>query len=81
MDIRRRIKGKNGIGSNQNVFNSERASQFTIKDFTEMLEAAGVGISMDGRDRVYDNIFIERLWCTVKYEGVYLHDYQCLSGK
>jgi len=63
-----------------NIFNSDQASQFTSRDFTEMLEAAGVGISMDGRGRVYDNIFIERLCGTVKYEEVYLHDYH-LSRK
>jgi putative transposase len=57
-----------------NIFNSGQASQFTSRDFTEMLETAGIGISMDGRGRVYDNIFIERLWRTVKYEEVYLHN-------
>jgi len=57
-----------------NIFNSDQASQFTSRDFTEMLETAGVGISMDGRGRVYDNIFIEWLWRTVKYEEVYLHN-------
>jgi putative transposase len=49
--------------------------QFTSQVFTGRLEAAGVRISMDGRGRVFDNIFVERLWRTVKYEEVYLHDY------
>ncbi len=60
------------------ILNSDQASQFTSRDFTEKLETAGVRISMDGRGRVYDNIFIERLWRTVKYEEVYLHDYQSI---
>jgi putative transposase len=60
------------------IFNSDQASQFTSRDFTETLKTAGIGISMDGRGRAYDNIFIERLWRTVKYEEVYLHDYQSI---
>ena len=57
------------------IFNSDQGVQFTSRDFTSRLEERGVGISMDGRGRVFDNIFIERLWRTVKYEDVYLHDY------
>lgn len=49
--------------------------QFTSKDFTDMLKDRHVAISMDGKGRVFDNIFIERLWRTVKYEEVYLKDY------
>jgi len=60
------------------ILNSDQASQFTSRDFTGMLEAEGVRISMDGRGRVYDNIFIERLWRTVKYEEVYLYDYESI---
>jgi len=58
------------------VFNSDQGSQFTCEDFTDLLETRAIQISMDGRGRVYDNIFIERLWRTVKYEEVYLRDYQ-----
>jgi len=58
------------------VFNSDQGSQFSCEDFTELLEAHEIEISMDGRGRVYDNIFIERLWRTVKYEEIYLRDYQ-----
>lgn len=58
------------------IFNSDQSCQFTSEAFTARLEAAGVRISMDGRDRVFDNIFIERLWRTVKYENIYLHDYR-----
>jgi len=58
------------------VFNTDQGSQFTSEAFTGMLENAGVAISMDGRGRVFDNIFVERLWRSVKYEEVYLKDYQ-----
>jgi transposase InsO family protein len=57
------------------VFNTEHGVQFTSRSFTENLESAGVKISMDGRGRVFDNIFIERLWRTVKYEDIYLKNY------
>lgn len=57
------------------ILNSDQGSQFTSPRYTEKLLAAGVQISMDGRGRVLDNIFTERLWRTVKYEEVYLHDY------
>src|SRR5690242_5159399 len=56
-------------------FNSDQGSQFTSVDFTERLVAAGIRISMDGRGRALDNVFVERLWRTVKYEEVYLQDY------
>jgi len=58
------------------VFNTDQGSQFTSRDFTSILERAGVSISMDGRGRVFDNIFSERLWRTVKYEEVYLNEYR-----
>ena len=58
------------------IFNSDQGSQFTSTDFTGRLLKAGVEISMDGRGRAFDNIFIERFWRTVKYEEVYLKDYQ-----
>jgi len=58
------------------VFNSDQGSQFTSAQFTTRLEAAGVPISMDGRGRCLDNIFVERLWRSVKYEEVYLKDYE-----
>jgi len=57
------------------IFNTDQGVQFTSNDFTERLESAGVMISMDGRGRVFDNIFIERLWRTVKYEDIYLRNY------
>ena len=58
------------------IFNSDQGVQFTSRDFTQRLETAGIRISMDGRGRALDNIFVERLWRTVKYEEVYLKDYQ-----
>jgi putative transposase len=57
------------------IFNSDQGSQFTSADFTGRLETAGIKISMDGRGRALDNVFVERLWRTVKYEEVYLKDY------
>lgn len=57
------------------IFNTDQGPQFTSREFTGRLEAEGVRVSMDGRGRVYDNIFLERLWRTVKYEEVYLHEY------
>lgn len=61
------------------IFNSDQGSQFTSKDFTGTLKAAGVTISMDGKGRCMDNIFIERLWRSVKYEEIYLKDYETVD--
>lgn len=57
------------------IFNSDQGSQFTSDKFTGILAKRGVTISMDGRGRCLDNIFIERLWRSLKYEEVYLRDY------
>ena len=57
------------------ILNSDQGSQFTSAEFTTRLLDSGVAISMDGKGRVFDNIMIERLWRTVKYEEVYLKDY------
>ena len=57
------------------IFNSDQGSQFTASAFTGRLEECGVAISMDGRGRALDNVFVERLWRSVKYEEVYLKDY------
>ncbi|MGH6939751.1 IS3 family transposase [Hypericibacter sp.] len=56
------------------IFNTDQGSQFTSFEFTGALKDAGVAISMDGRGRCMDNIFIERLWRSLKYEAVYLHE-------
>ena len=57
------------------IFNTDQGAQFTAQAFTSRLETAGIRISMDGRGRALDNVFVERLWRTVKYEHVYLHEY------
>ncbi len=58
------------------IFNSDQGAQFTSEVFTKRLEGCGITISMDGRGRAMDNIFVERLWRSVKYEEVYLKDYE-----
>ena len=60
------------------IFNTDQGSQFTSEDFTGLLEGQGIRISMDGKGRCLDNIFIERLWRSVKYEEVYLKEYSTL---
>jgi putative transposase len=57
------------------IFNTDQGAQFTAMAFTSRLEKSGVAISMDGRGRALDNVFVERLWRTVKYEEVYLREY------
>ena len=61
------------------IFNSDQGSHFTSEKFTRELEAKQVAISMDGRGRCMDNIFIERLWRSLKYEEVYLKDYESVT--
>ena len=61
------------------VFNSDQGSQFTSEAFTGVLKRAGVTISMDGRGRVFDNIFVERLWRSVKHEDLYLNGYATMG--
>ena len=58
------------------IFNTDQGSQFTSREFTGTLQEHGIQISMDGRGRCFDNIFIERLWRSVKYEDIYLNDYR-----
>ena len=58
------------------IFNTDQGSQFTSEAFTKVLTGAGIAISMDGVGRAFDNIMVERLWRTVKYEDVYLRDYE-----
>jgi putative transposase len=58
------------------VFNSDQGVQFTSQEFTEILIQNGISISMDSCGRAYDNIFVERLWRTVKYEDIYLKGYE-----
>jgi putative transposase len=65
--------------SKPDIFNTDQGSQFTSLEFTGRLEKDHIRISMDGRGRFIDNIFVERLWRSVKYEEVYLHDYETVS--
>ena len=58
------------------VFNTDQGAQFTAEAFTSRLVSAGVAVSRDGKGRCLDNVFVERLWRTVKYEEVYLHCYE-----
>lgn len=64
--------------SHPEIFNSDQGSQFTSLSFTGLLEASGIAISMDGRGRALDNVWIERLWRSVKYEDIYIHGYEQL---
>ena len=61
------------------IFNTDQGSQFTSEEFTQVLKDHGIQISMDGRGRWIDNVFIERLWKSVKYEQVYLHAYESVA--
>ncbi len=61
------------------IFNTDQGCQFTCKDFTDRLNSKEILISMDGKGRALDNIFVERLWRTVKYEEVYLRDYRTVQ--
>lgn len=61
------------------IFNTDQGPQFTGDEFIGVLKEAGISISMDGRGRVFDNIFVERLWRSVKYEEVYPKDYQTVD--
>jgi putative transposase len=61
------------------IFNTDQGSQFTSQEFTQVLTAHDIKISMDGKGRWIDNVFVERLWKTVKYEHVYLHAYESVD--
>jgi putative transposase len=61
------------------IFNTDQGSQFTADAFTKVLRDAGITISMDGRGRCIDNVFVERVWRSLKYEEVFLHAYDNLD--
>jgi putative transposase len=65
-------------GGRPEVFNTDQGVQFTAAAFTGRLESAGVAVSMDGRGRALDNVFVERLWRTVKYEDIYIRGYEAV---
>jgi putative transposase len=62
------------------IFNTDQGCQFTSLEFTAVLKQHGIAISMDGKGRWRDNVFVERLWKSVKYEEVYLHAYETVSA-
>jgi putative transposase len=62
------------------IFNTDQGRQFTSDDFTSMLHGHGIAISMDGRGCWRDNVFVEPLWRSIKYEEAYLHAYACVSA-
>jgi putative transposase len=62
------------------IFNTDQGVQFTAEAWTGRLQGAGVAVSMDGRGRCLDNVFVERLWRSVKYEDIYLHGYETVPG-
>jgi putative transposase len=61
------------------IFNTDQGSQFTSEAFTGRLKEEGIRISMDGKGRWRDNVFVERVWRSIKYEEVYLHAYASVS--
>jgi putative transposase len=61
------------------IFNTDQGSQFTSREYTGRLEKAGIAVSRDGRGRALDNVFVERLWRSVKYEDIYIKDYELVS--
>lgn len=62
------------------VFNTDQGAQFTAAAFSGRLESAGAAVSMDGRGRALDNVFVERLWRSVKYEDIYIQGYDTVPG-
>ena len=66
-------------GGKPEIFNSDQGTQFTSESFTDILKENEIKISMYGRGRAMDNIFVERLWRTIKYEEVYLHEYRSMQ--
>jgi putative transposase len=62
------------------IFNTDQGAQFTAESFTGVLRRRGIQISMDGKGRCLDNVFVERLWRSLKYEDVYLYAYESLAA-
>jgi putative transposase len=71
-------------GRRPEIHNSDQGARFTCREYLEAVLEAGIRVSMDGRGRALDNVFVERLWRTVKYEDIYLKDYHsvrdCIAG-
>src|SRR5258706_476584 len=64
------------LRSRPEIFNTDLGSQFTSRAYIGRLEGAGIAVSRDGRGRALDNVFVERLWRSVKYEDIYIKDYE-----
>jgi putative transposase len=64
--------------SQTEIFNTDQGSQFTAQEYTGRLEEAGIAVSRDGQGRALDNVFVERLWRSVKYEDIYIKDYEAV---
>jgi putative transposase len=64
--------------SRPEIFNTDQGSQFTAQEYTRHLEEAGIAVSRDGPGRALDNVFVERLWRSVKYEDIYINDYEAV---
>src|ERR1700752_4964992 len=62
-------------GGRPEIFNTDQGSQFPSREYTGRREEAGIAVSRDGRGRALDNVFVERLWRSVKYEDIYIKDY------
>ncbi len=62
------------------IFNTDQGSQFTGDDFAKALESNGIRISMDGKGRALDNVYVERLWRSLKYENIFINDYRDLKA-
>jgi len=62
------------------IFNTDQGSQFTCYEFIEILKNNNIQVSMDGKGRALDNVYIERLWRTLKYENIFLYDYETVNG-
>ena len=76
IQIFKRFSEALGTYGKPEIFNTDQGSQFTCGEWIDTLKAAGVQISMDGKGRWIDNVFIERLWRSVKYENIYLRAYE-----
>ena len=61
------------------IFNTDQGSQFTGEKFISVLETNGIRISMDGKGRALDNVYVERLWRSLKYENIFINDYRDLK--
>jgi len=68
------------LAARPEIFNTDQGVQFTSRAFTARLEERAVAISMDGRGRALDNVFVERLWRSVKYESIYLHEFATVAA-